>query len=101
MLARSLPYGDKTVNLDQRIQSAKENWKALQEGDDIRIYVGSATCGLAAGARGLIEALPGALAELGLEARVVPVGGIEAQPAPAFAEGTHILLLAIVGEVIS
>ncbi len=65
-----------TVNLDQRIQSAKDNWKALQDGDDVRIYVGSATCGLAAGARGLIEQLPGALADLDIEARVVPVGCI-------------------------
>jgi NADH:ubiquinone oxidoreductase subunit F (NADH-binding)/Fe-S-cluster-containing dehydrogenase component len=64
------------VNLDQRIQSAKEKWKALQEGDDVRIYVGSATCGLAAGARGLLDRLPATLEDLDLEARIVPVGCI-------------------------
>ncbi len=64
------------MNLDQRIQSAKENWKALQESDEVRIYVGSATCGLAAGARGLLNQLPAALQNLDLEARVVPVGCI-------------------------
>jgi NADH:ubiquinone oxidoreductase subunit F (NADH-binding)/(2Fe-2S) ferredoxin len=64
------------VNLDQRTQSAKESWKQLQEGDDVRIYVGSATCGLAAGARKLIDQLPGVLADLNMEARVIPVGCI-------------------------
>ena len=64
------------MNLDQRILSAKETWKAQQEGDEVRIYVGSATCGLAAGARGLLNHLPDALADLNLEAQVVPVGCI-------------------------
>ncbi len=64
------------MNLDQRIQAAKQSWKALQEGDDVRVYLGSATCGLAAGARGLLKQLPDTLADLSLEAQVVPVGCI-------------------------
>ncbi|MFH2010242.1 MAG: NADH-quinone oxidoreductase subunit NuoF [bacterium] len=65
-----------TVNLDDRIKTAKEQWKELQEGDDLRIWVGSATCGLAAGAKKLLVQLPGALADQGLKARIVPVGCI-------------------------
>jgi NADH:ubiquinone oxidoreductase subunit F (NADH-binding)/NAD-dependent dihydropyrimidine dehydrogenase PreA subunit/(2Fe-2S) ferredoxin len=64
------------VNLDQRIETAQQSWKQLHEGDVTRIYVGSATCGLAAGAGTLLERLPGELDSLGLKAKVIPVGCI-------------------------
>jgi NADH-quinone oxidoreductase subunit F len=57
-----------------RIRAAKRNWHRLIAGDTPVLYLGCATCGLAAGAGDLLTALPGELARLGIHARIVPVG---------------------------
>jgi NADH:ubiquinone oxidoreductase subunit F (NADH-binding)/(2Fe-2S) ferredoxin len=64
------------VNLEQRIQAAERDWAAQQALDVPKIYIGSATCGLAAGADELLERVDGELASLGIEARVLKVGCI-------------------------
>ena len=62
------------VGLHQRIEAAKESWRSLQEGGQPVIYVGTATCGLAAGAGEVLDALDDELTRLNLTARIVPVG---------------------------
>ncbi len=62
------------VDLDRRIGDAREAWRRLHEDGQPVISVGAATCGLAAGAGEILEAIEGALARLGASARVVPVG---------------------------
>jgi NADH-quinone oxidoreductase subunit F len=57
-------------------QSADERWRALHEGEVPVIHVGSATCGRAAGADQVMEAIRETLQAHGLEARLVPVGCI-------------------------
>jgi NADH-quinone oxidoreductase subunit F len=57
-----------------RIRAAKRNWSRLTAGDTPVVYIGCATCGLAAGAGDLLAALPDELARLGLQAHIVPVG---------------------------
>jgi NADH-quinone oxidoreductase subunit F len=62
--------------LAARIDQARRKWKKLTEGKTPVIYVGSATCGLAAGAGELLGLIDTELDALGLKARVVPVGCI-------------------------
>ena len=62
------------VDLDRRIADAREAWRRLHQGDRPVISVGTATCGLAAGAGEILEAIPGELARLGVSAQIVPVG---------------------------
>jgi len=59
------------------IQSAaRQQWARLEESPVPVIYVGAATCGLAAGAGNVLHAIRQTLLELQVEARVVPVGCI-------------------------
>jgi NADH-quinone oxidoreductase subunit F len=62
------------LDLDRRIAGAREAWRRLREGGQAVISVGAATCGLAAGAGEILEAIEGELVRLGVAARVVPVG---------------------------
>jgi NADH-quinone oxidoreductase subunit F len=62
------------VDLDTRIGAAREAWRGLQDGGELVIFLWTATCGLAAGAGDIVEALPGELARLGVSARLVTVG---------------------------
>ena len=64
------------VDLDRRVAEAREKWRRLHEGDQPVIYVGAATCGLAAGAAEVLAALPGELTRLAVSAQIVPVGCI-------------------------
>jgi NADH:ubiquinone oxidoreductase subunit E len=69
--AKAMP-GD----LDRRIEAAKEAWHRLIEGDRSVVYVGTATCGLAAGAGEVLDAVHEELQRLSIDAAVVPVGCI-------------------------
>jgi NADH-quinone oxidoreductase subunit F len=62
------------MNLDGIMQSAKEEWKALQQSDKILICVGSATCGRSAGALDVLEAFHTELKNKGVSANVIEVG---------------------------
>jgi NADH-quinone oxidoreductase subunit F len=64
------------VDLDTSIAKARKNWDRLQNGDRPVIYVGAATCGLAAGAGDLLSVIPEELSKLGAKAHIVPVGCI-------------------------
>ncbi|TRZ53004.1 MAG: NADH-quinone oxidoreductase subunit NuoF [Dehalococcoidia bacterium] len=58
-----------------RSQAVSE-WEALEHSDKPRILVGAATCGRAAGASGVLEAINSALAQHNLEAIITQVGCI-------------------------
>lgn len=62
--------------LDERRRRAVEVWNELQHSAQPVIYVGAGSCGLAAGAAEVIDAISGHLSHRGLEARVVRVGCI-------------------------
>jgi NADH-quinone oxidoreductase subunit F len=66
------------VGLENLRARATREYAGLTEGPAPVIYVGSATCGQAAGASELLEAIPAQLQKLGIEARVVTVGCIGA-----------------------
>ena len=51
-------------------------WEALQQSEKPRIIIGSATCGRAAGAMAVLEAIKSTLAKLSLEAIITHVGCI-------------------------
>ncbi len=55
-------------------QIAEHEWRELTEGDHPVFYVGAATCGKAAGANKVIEALRSELANRGIEAHIVSSG---------------------------
>ena len=60
-----------------KIQSqAVSEWESLEHSDKPRILVGAATCGRAAGASGVLEAINSALAQHNLEAIITQVGCI-------------------------
>jgi len=56
-------------------QHARASWDGLTGGQPV-IWIGAATCGLAAGAGEVIDAVRDELARLGLTANIVPVGCI-------------------------
>jgi NADH-quinone oxidoreductase subunit F len=62
--------------LDARIKSAGKKWRRLTAGPMPVIYVGCATCGLAAGAGDLMAVIEEELDRLGVKAHVIPVGCI-------------------------
>ena len=61
-------------DLDRRIDQARDDWRRLQGGDEPAIFVGTATCGLAAGAGEVRDALEEGVGRLGVSARIIPVG---------------------------
>ncbi|RKX26169.1 MAG: NADH-quinone oxidoreductase subunit F [Candidatus Zixiibacteriota bacterium] len=63
-------------SFEKRRQEAQKKWDALQNSRVPVIYVGSATCGLAAGAAGVLKAVEQTLKRNRLKAKVVPVGCI-------------------------
>ena len=65
-----------TMDLDAAIASARSAWDKMHKGKRPIIHIGSATCGLAAGAGALIDEIRRELRRLKLEAEVVPVGCI-------------------------
>jgi len=62
--------------LTSRIKSAKRKWDRLTQGSTPVVYVGCATCGIAAGAGALLALVRIELKRLGIRANVVPVGCI-------------------------
>lgn len=63
-------------NFEQLKKAAREKWDLLQNSRIPVIYVGAASCGRAAGARGVLEAIDKFLAENNIQARLVEVGCI-------------------------
>ncbi|MDY7031139.1 MAG: NADH-ubiquinone oxidoreductase-F iron-sulfur binding region domain-containing protein [Thermodesulfobacteriota bacterium] len=70
------------MNLEGIMQSAKEEWEALQQSDKPLICIGSATCGRSAGALGVLEAFHTELQDKGISANVIEVGCL----GPCYAE---------------
>jgi NADH-quinone oxidoreductase subunit F len=62
--------------IDERRKQAQENWQKLQNSPRPVIYVGAASCGQAAGATEVIEAVKGHLQQREADAKVVEVGCI-------------------------
>ena len=61
---------------DAAVKTAKSEWDRLRSGKRPIIHIGSATCGLAAGAGALTEEIRRELRRLKVDAEVVPVGCI-------------------------
>ena len=64
------------MTFDEIRSQALAEWEALEHSDKPRILIGSATCGRAAGAMAVLEAINSTLARHNLEATVIPVGCI-------------------------
>jgi NADH:ubiquinone oxidoreductase subunit F (NADH-binding)/(2Fe-2S) ferredoxin len=64
------------VTLDEIRTRARTKWELLEHSDRPRIFIGAATCGRAAGALGVLEALEAALAQNNIEAIITQVGCI-------------------------
>ena len=62
------------MNFDSLRKKARTAWNVFQPADGPRILVGAGTCGKAAGATEVLDALPQCLAEMTLRARVHEVG---------------------------
>jgi len=64
------------VTFDEIRSKSISEWEALEQSDKPRILVGAATCGRAAGAGAVLEAINSALAQHNLEAIITQVGCI-------------------------
>jgi len=64
------------MKFEELQKRARERWEALQNSPKPRILVGAATCGRAAGALAVIDALHEALDKHGVEADIMQVGCI-------------------------
>ena len=64
------------MNFEDIKKQAVSQWKSMQQSDKPRIFVGTGTCGNAAGADTVLEALRRELAENSLEADIIQVGCI-------------------------
>ena len=64
------------VTFDEIRSQAISEWEALEHSDKPRILIGAATCGRAAGATAVLEAINHELAQLKIEAIVTQVGCI-------------------------
>lgn len=62
--------------LEERRRAAQERWSRRTQGDLPVIYVGTASCGRAAGALETLQAVRNILADLVIEAQIVEVGCI-------------------------
>jgi len=70
------------MTFDEIRNRAVSEWKALEHSDKSRILIGTATCGRAAGALAVLEAIKSKLAEHRIEAIITQVGCI----GPCYAE---------------
>jgi len=68
------PAPARAIDIDRRIAEASAAWGRLVDAEQPVITVGTATCGLAAGAGEVLDALQGELDRLAVTARIVPVG---------------------------
>ncbi|MBM3298272.1 MAG: NADH-quinone oxidoreductase subunit F, partial [Candidatus Aminicenantes bacterium] len=64
------------TSLETRRKQAKKVWQALQDSERPVIYIGAGSCGLAAGAAEVIEAIEGYLKKNGRRADILRVGCI-------------------------
>ncbi|MFQ6121983.1 MAG: NADH-quinone oxidoreductase subunit F, partial [Dehalococcoidales bacterium] len=64
------------MNFEEIQSRAIAEWEALEHSDKPRILIGSATCGRAAGAGAVLEAINSTLAQHNLEATITQVGCI-------------------------
>ncbi len=71
-----MPAHSAMMDFDAAIADARAAWDRLHEGTRPIIHIGSATCGLAAGAGALTQQIRRELRRLKVEAEVVPVGCI-------------------------
>ena len=62
--------------IDERRRQAAAKWEAVQKNSVPVIYIGAASCGLAAGAADTQEAVEDYLEKKGITARIIPVGCI-------------------------
>ena len=62
--------------LDEKRRAAQERWSQRTQGDLPVIFVGTASCGRAAGALETLQAVRATLVELGKDAHIVEVGCI-------------------------
>jgi NADH-quinone oxidoreductase subunit F len=65
-----------TSKFDSLVERSREDWTALLKSDTPVIYLGMASCGLAAGVEEVQQSVVSTLQENNLEARVVQVGCI-------------------------
>src|SRR4030043_453458 len=65
-----------TRTLDERRQKAVSKWIELQDNPAPLIYIGAASCGLAAGAAEVQEAVEKYIKKNGIEGRIIQVGCI-------------------------
>ncbi|HJX33603.1 MAG TPA: (2Fe-2S) ferredoxin domain-containing protein, partial [Desulfatiglandales bacterium] len=63
-------------NIQKRRKIARKKWADLQESKRPLIYVGAGSCGLAAGAGEVIEAIKSYLEDKNLSAEIIRVGCI-------------------------
>jgi NADH-quinone oxidoreductase subunit F len=70
------------MTFDEIRQKAISEWESLQNSDKPRILIGAGTCGRAAGAIGILEAIKKELTQQNTEAILIQVGCI----GPCFAE---------------
>lgn len=63
-------------NFETRVAQARRKWNLIQKSKAPVIYVGAATCGIAAGALDVVKSVKRTLKDNGLKARVVQVGCI-------------------------
>ncbi len=73
-LAGAAPRAAGLHDLVRRTAQAREGWHRLHGGERPVISIGTATCGLAAGAGDLVPTVRTELARLGVDAAIVPVG---------------------------
>lgn len=64
------------VDFKEKIESAKNHWKLFYEGPVPVIHIGTATCGVAAGALEVVESVRQTLQRIGVQAHIVKVGCI-------------------------
>jgi len=64
------------MTFDEIRTKAIAEWEALEHSDKPSITIGTATCGRAAGALSVLEAINTALAQNNIEANIIPVGCI-------------------------
>ncbi len=64
------------MSLDKIKREAASQWEAMQNSPRPRILIGTATCGMAAGAEAILEALNKELAKNNIKADIIQVGCI-------------------------
>ena len=64
------------MNFEETRRQAVSQWEAMQNSSKLRILIGMGTCGIAAGAEDILEALDQELDKNGIQGDIIPVGCI-------------------------